>query len=71
MALPIAAPRVTPDVARTSVIRSELILLGVAMRLAGLVRGLFDRYRPELFYMRGPGPKWHAKHGRRPTSERS
>lgn len=19
-------------------------------------------YRPELHYMRGPGPKWHAKH---------
>ena len=23
---------------------------------------LFDSYRPELHYMRGPGPKWHAKH---------
>jgi hypothetical protein len=22
-------------------------------------------YRPELHYMRGPGPKWHAKHRRR------
>jgi hypothetical protein len=21
----------------------------------------FDPYRPELHYMRGPGPKWHAK----------
>jgi hypothetical protein len=21
----------------------------------------FDSYRPELYYMRGPGPKWHAK----------
>jgi len=20
-----------------------------------------DPYRPELHYMRGPGPKWHAK----------
>lgn len=20
------------------------------------------RYRPEVHYMRGPGPKWHAKH---------
>jgi hypothetical protein len=20
-------------------------------------------YRRELYYMRGPGPKWHAKHG--------
>jgi hypothetical protein len=25
---------------------------------------LFDPYRPELHYMRGPGPKWRAKHKR-------
>ena len=25
---------------------------------------LFDPYRPELHYMRGPGPKWRAKHER-------
>jgi hypothetical protein len=39
--------------------------------LADLVRGLsqtlFDTYRPELHYMRGPGPKWHAKHDPAPT----
>jgi hypothetical protein len=29
-----------------------------------LARSLFDPYRPELYYMRGPGPKWHAKHDR-------
>jgi hypothetical protein len=23
---------------------------------------VLDPYRPELHYMRGPGPKWHAKH---------
>jgi hypothetical protein len=27
-----------------------------------LTKGVFDTYRPELHYMRGPGPKWHAKH---------
>jgi hypothetical protein len=27
-----------------------------------LTQTLFDTYRPELHYMRGPGPKWHAKH---------
>jgi hypothetical protein len=27
-----------------------------------LVKDLFDPYRPELHYMRGPGPKWHEKH---------
>ena len=25
---------------------------------------LFNQYRPEQHYMRGPGPKWRAKHGR-------
>jgi hypothetical protein len=34
---------------------------------ADLLRGMremADPYRPELHYMRGPGPKWHAKHDR-------
>jgi hypothetical protein len=26
-----------------------------------LMRALTDSYRPELHYMRGPGPKWRAK----------
>jgi hypothetical protein len=26
-------------------------------------RSLTDTYRPERHYMRGPGPKWRAKHG--------
>jgi hypothetical protein len=29
-----------------------------------LGRALFDPYRPERYYMRGPGPKWHARQGR-------
>ncbi len=29
-----------------------------------VIRELTDPYRPELHYMRGPGPKWAAKHGR-------
>ena len=24
---------------------------------------LIHRYRPERHYMRGPGPRWYAKHG--------
>ena len=28
-----------------------------------LMRDLLDPYKPELHYMRGPGPKWRAKHG--------
>jgi hypothetical protein len=27
-----------------------------------LTHDLFDSYRPERHYMRGPGPKWRAKH---------
>ena len=26
-----------------------------------LILDLRDSYRPEVHYMRGPGPKWHAK----------
>jgi hypothetical protein len=39
--------------------------------LADLFRGLHtvgDPYRPELHYMRGPGPKWHAKHDPAPVT---
>jgi hypothetical protein len=40
------------------------LLLGrVLAGLRGIARELTDPYRPELHYMRGPGPKWHAKHG--------
>jgi hypothetical protein len=31
------------------------------------LRGLFDPYRPERHYMRGPGPKWRAKHSPAPA----
>ena len=27
-----------------------------------LTNDLFNPYRPELHYMRGPGPKWREKH---------
>jgi hypothetical protein len=37
-----------------------------ASDFASIVRNLIldvrDSYRPELHYMRGPGPKWRAKH---------
>jgi hypothetical protein len=39
-----------------------------ASDFASVVRNLIldvrDSYRPELHYMRGPGPKWRAKHQR-------
>jgi hypothetical protein len=40
--------------------------LGPAMMEAvrASARAVFDPYRPELHYMRGPGPKWRAAHVR-------
>jgi hypothetical protein len=32
-------------------------------------KALFDPYRPERHYMRGPGPKWHAKHDHSPAAD--
>jgi hypothetical protein len=45
--------------------RPEHLDDGLAEDLATLMRALrdlVDPYRPEQHYMRGPGPKWHAKH---------
>jgi hypothetical protein len=35
----------------------------LAVLWRSILRDAFDSYRPELHYMRGPGPKWRAKHG--------
>ena len=32
-------------------------------RWQGQIVRLFNPYRPERHYMRGPGPKWREKHG--------
>jgi len=34
----------------------------IMTRLRGLIQIARNPYRPELYYMRGPGPKWYAKH---------
>jgi hypothetical protein len=36
-----------------------------ARRSRWLRTPLVDAYRPELHYMRGPGPKWQEKHNAR------
>jgi hypothetical protein len=38
------------------------VLDATARRWRELTTSFFDPYRPELHYMRGPGPKWRAKH---------
>jgi hypothetical protein len=37
-------------------------LTEIVTRWQALLDVARNRYRPELHYMRGPGPKWHAKH---------
>ena len=34
----------------------------ILVSLLNMTRSLLDPYRPELHYMRGPGPKWREKH---------
>ncbi len=33
-----------------------------------VARDAAGHYRPELHYMRGPGPAWRAKHGQFPAA---
>ena len=71
--------------AATSVFRSPKLvadavfaaadLVAVIETWRGLKKAIFDPYRPELHYMRGPGPKWHEKRrseltGRAPSVQR-
>jgi hypothetical protein len=50
------------------------LLSAAVRRVQGLLHevgaGVFDSYRPELHYMRGPGPKWREKHGMTARSRR-
>ena len=48
--------------------RSSPALGSVIAELQKVFKGLLDPYRPELHYMRGPGPKWREKHGSQPPS---
>jgi hypothetical protein len=51
---------------RDKELRECVMLRDVSKALRQLRRILGDgfggSYRPDLHYMRGPGPKWHAKH---------
>ena len=45
-----------------SVMRHELAQ--VVSELRQTIGRALEDYRPEMYYMRKPGPKWHAKHSR-------
>jgi hypothetical protein len=59
---------VTPWITRLLMAKSAPPLEARISRVAmlscqGIIARLSDLYRPELYYMRGPGPKWRQKHG--------
>ena len=41
----------------------------IMTRWQGLIRTVRNPYRPELHYMRGPGPKWYAKYQGRAVTD--
>ena len=46
----------------------EIVIVPWVVRLRlecwrSFLAAILNPYRPELHYMRGPGPKWRAKHG--------
>jgi len=43
---------------------ANVLAARVSARWQALTKALFDDYRPEVHYMRGPGPRWHEKHDR-------
>jgi hypothetical protein len=44
-------------------VRATLRTVGLNL-LTAFWGGSVGQYRPEVHYMRGPGPKWREKHGR-------
>jgi hypothetical protein len=44
--------------------RSRIVATGLRL-WHDVSQTLFSPYRPELHYMRGPGPKWRDKHAQR------
>jgi hypothetical protein len=54
----------TPILAELALIGASACRMGQRLFAAITVRvqDVFDPYRPELYYMRGPGPRWRQKH---------
>jgi len=54
-----------------STAQSQNLRASFAATFRTFVHDLFDDYRPERHYMRGPGPKWRAKYGQQYVQERT
>jgi len=55
--------RQAPSAERTTTVGGWIV-----RKMRQFDRNLFESYRPELHYMRGPGPKWREKHGQSPAT---
>jgi hypothetical protein len=43
------------------------IITALSSLVRSLIRDIAGVYRPERYYMRGPGPKWQEKHAAAPA----
>jgi hypothetical protein len=59
MAVVTSEPHSTPANGR---VRKSGLLADIGAFWRQFFNRAFDPYRPELHYMRGPGPAWRAKH---------
>ena len=59
--------RITRSAFPASNLRVALSAAGLDI-LCRLRQGMLDSYRPELHYMRGPGPRWREKHVHVPSA---
>lgn len=44
---------------------------GLRAAFSALIRRMKNHYRPELHYMRGPGPRWHARNSKPASGARA
>jgi len=59
----VASNRSALSAGRVNPVDRPPIFLAMAEAWRELRKGFFETYRPELHYMRGPGPKWRERHG--------
>jgi hypothetical protein len=59
----VASNRLVPSAGREHPVDRPPIFAAIAEVWRELRKGFLNTYRPELHYMRGPGPKWREKHG--------
>jgi hypothetical protein len=52
-----------PSAGSVNTVAGPSVFPAIAATWRQLREAFAGRYRPELHYMRGPGPKWREKHG--------